>query len=223
MKSKIFFAEDDLILGLIIAKALEDNGFEVNYQNSLAGIHETIAQFHPHLLILDIEFGTNCCLDKLPSIRLTCPSIPIIIASSHVDGKEIARSYTSGANLYIKKPYDIDELLYHINQLLTDKPRTETHIIPFSSYKLDITSRELYLKENKIKQLSPKEFYILEILLKNQGKFVERTELLNKVWGNELNEGSLNNIITSLRKYFSEGGDIHIITNKGKGYQLTIE
>lgn len=122
MKPKIFFAEDDITLGVIITKVLEENGFEVKYQNTLIGIREVIAELQPNLLILDIEFGTQSSLDKLPFIRLDCPAIPIIIASGHTSGKEIERSYEAGANLYIKKPYDIEELLYHINQLLTDKP-----------------------------------------------------------------------------------------------------
>lgn len=222
MKHKILFAEDDITLGVIITKALEENGFEVSYQNSLVGIREVVSELQPNLLILDIEFGTQSSLDKLPFIRLDCPTIPIIIASSHVKGKEIARSYEAGANLYIKKPYDIEELLYQINRLLADKPTVEAHILPFGSYRLDTSSHDLFHKEQKIKQLSPKEFFVLEILLKHQGEFVERTELLQKVWGSEVYESSLNNIITSLRKLLCQGGDIQIVTNKGSGYQLII-
>lgn len=222
MKSKIVFVEDDLTLGTIIAKALEECGFEVNYLNAIHGLRETIANFCPNLLILDIEVGTRNCLDELPSIRLSCPAIPIIITSSHVDGAAVARSYDTGADQYIKKPYDIDELLYHINRLLTISASIEAHILPFGSYRLDTFSHELFHKEKLVKQLSPKEFLVLERLLMHQGEFVKRMELLQEVWGNESYTDSLNNIIAALRKHFHQGGDIQIVTNKGYGYQLII-
>ena len=121
--NKLIYIEDDQILGNMITQALAENGFEVDFRTTLNGLQDSLASLLPDLLILDIKVNNQNCLDILPAIRSQYPQLPVIIASSHTDGTEIIRSYDTGANHYIKKPYDITELIFQIRKLL-QQPRS---------------------------------------------------------------------------------------------------
>lgn len=101
-KLKVIFIEDDPSLGLIILTALQDKGYEVCYANTLSSIQDLIEKECPNILLLDLEVGNQSALEYLPFIRAKHPSLPILIASSHNDGEEIARCYEAGANHYTK-------------------------------------------------------------------------------------------------------------------------
>lgn len=220
MLKKIIFVEDDLLLGTLIAQALETEGFEVNYMNTLNGIVAVITSFQPDLLLLDMEVGNQNSLDELPFIRMQYPSLPVIFASSHTDGEEIVRSYETGVNHYIKKPYDIKELIFHINRLLPDINSIAPSCIPFGHFRLNISNRELSDEKNLIKTLSQKEFLVLQMLLKNKRETVPRIRLLQNIWENEEANESLNNCINALRKYIKNDEQVSIETVKGYGYCL---
>lgn len=220
MNNKLIFVEDDLTLGTVIANALTDNGFKVNFQTTLDGLQEKSASALPDLLILDIEVNNNNCLDILPAIRVQYPLLPVIVASSHTDGAEIQRSYEAGANHYIKKPYDITELVFQIRKLLqqNEKQMPTTWII--GTYQVDAEKHLLTYPGKEVERLSPKEFQVLQTLYTNRGKVVTRKQLLEEIWRNDSSDESLNNIIHDLRKKFKPDEHICIQTHPCIGYQL---
>lgn len=220
MNNKLIFVEDDLILGTVITNALTDNGFKVNFQTTLDGLQEKLASALPDLLILDIEVNNKNCLDILPAIRVQYPSLPVIVASSHTDGAEILRSYEAGANHYIKKPYDITELVFQVRKLLqqNEKQTPTTWII--GTYQVDAEKHLLTHPGKEVERLSPKEFQVLQMLFSNRGKVVTRKQLLEEIWRNDSSDESLNNIIYDLRKKFKPDEHICIRTHPSIGYQL---
>ena len=135
--SKLIYIEDDQILGNLITQALVDYGFEIDFRTTLNGLQESLASMLPDLLILDIEVNNQSCLDILPAIRSQYPQLPIIIASSHTDGAKIVRSYDAGANHYIKKPYDITELVFQIQNLLQQSEKQLPAIWKIGTYQVD--------------------------------------------------------------------------------------
>lgn len=143
--SKLIYIEDDQILGNLITQALVDYGFEIDFRTTLNGLQESLASMLPDLLILDIEVNNQSCLDILPAIRSQYPQLPIIIASSHTDGAKIARSYDAGANHYIKKPYDITELVFQIQNLLQQSEKQLPAIWKIGTYQVD--TRKQLLEE----------------------------------------------------------------------------
>ena len=143
--SKLIYIEDDLILGNLITQALVDYGFEIDFRTTLNGLQESLASMLPDLLILDIEVNNQSCLDILPAIRSQYPQLPIIIASSHTDGAKIVRSYDAGANHYIKKPYDITELVFQIQNLLQQSEKQLPAIWKIGTYQVD--TRKQLLEE----------------------------------------------------------------------------
>ena len=143
--SKLIYIEDDQILGNLITQALVDYGFEIDFRTTLNGLQESLASMLPDLLILDIEVNNQSCLDILPAIRSQYPQLPIIIASSHTDGAKIVRSYDAGANHYIKKPYDVTELVFLIQNLLQQSEKQLPAIWKIGTYQVD--TRKQLLEE----------------------------------------------------------------------------
>ena len=142
--NKLIYIEDDQILGNLITQALEENRFEVDYRTTLNGLQESLASMLPDLLVLDIEVNNQNCLDILPAIRSQYPKLPVIIASSHTEGTEIVRSYGAGANHYIKKPYDITELVFQIQNLLQQSEKQPVAIWTIDTYRVD-TAKHLLI------------------------------------------------------------------------------
>ena len=143
--SKLIYIEDDQILGNLITQALVDYGFEIDFRTTLNGLQESLASLLPDLLILDIEVNNQSCLDILPAIRSQYPQLPIIIASSHTDGAKIVRSYDAGANHYIKKPYDVTELVFQIQNLFQQSEKQRPAIWIIGTYQVD--TRKQLLEE----------------------------------------------------------------------------
>lgn len=143
--SKLIYIEDDQILGNLITQALIDYGFEIDFRTTLNGLQESLASMLPDLLILDIEVNNQSCLDILPAIRSQYPQLPIIIASSHTNGAKIIRSYDAGANHYIKKPYDVTELVFQIQNLLQQSEKQLPAIWKIGTYQVD--TRKQLLEE----------------------------------------------------------------------------
>ena len=141
--SKLIYIEDDQILGNLITQALVDYGFEIDFRTTLNGLQESLASMLPDLLILDIEVNNQSCLDILPAIRSQYPQLPIIIASSHTNGAKIIRSYDAGANHYIKKPYDVTELVFQIQNLLQQSEKQLPAIWKIGTYQVDTRKKLL--------------------------------------------------------------------------------
>ena len=218
--SKLIYIEDDQILGNLITQALVDYGFEIDFRTTLNGLQESLASMLPDLLILDIEVNNQSCLDILPAIRSQYPQLPIIIASSHTNGGKIIRSYDAGANHYIKKPYDVTELVFQIQNLLQQSEKQLPAIWKIGTYQVDTAKHLLIYPDERIEKLFPKEFQVLQKLYSNKGQVVTRKQLLEEIWGNDSSEESLNNIISQLRKKFMQDKCISIQTYPCIGYQL---
>ena len=143
--SKLIYIEDDQILGNLITQALVDYGFEIDFRTTLNGLQESLDSMLPDLLILDIEVNNQSCLDIFPAIRSQYLQLPIIIASSHTNGAKIVRSYDAGANHYIKKPYDVTELVFQIQNLLQQSEKQLPAIWKIGTYQVD--TRKQLLEE----------------------------------------------------------------------------
>lgn len=217
MAEKILFLEDDLLLGTLISKGLQNAGFEVQLINRLEELLAATQAFHPDLLVLDLEIAGRSSLEEAPALRGYYPLLPIIFASSHTNGKEIIACLNLGYTDYIKKPYEIEELIYYIRKWL---PAATTTTLSFGRYQLNLQTRILTYIDQTEKTLNPKEFQLLYMLLMQQGVVVSRTDLLERVWNKQEAEESLNNYITYLRKHLSKDPQIIIRTIKGQGYML---
>lgn len=223
MIKKILFVEDDLdVVGPLITKGLQNEGYEVCYMNSLVGLRDTLYAFLPDLLLLDLEIGNRNSAEVLSSIRAMFPSLPVLIASSHNNDDEIAYCLREGANYYIKKPYQIKEVVTLIRMFCPDTPSPGAFCIPVGKYALDKQNHTLLGPDKKEIILKPKEYQLLCMLLEHAGKVILRADLLERIWQHTEANDSLNNYIACLRNYLKQDPDLEIRTVRGAGYVLVV-
>lgn len=223
MIKKILFVEDDLdVVGPLITKGLQNEGYEVCYMNSLVGLRDTLRVFLPDLLLLDLEVGNWNSAEVLSSIRGMYPLLPVLIASSHNNDDEIAYCLREGANYYIKKPYQIKEVVTLIRMFCPDAPSPGIFCIPIGKCSLNKQNHTLLGPDKKVIILKPKEYQLLCMLLEHAGKVILRTDLLEHIWQHTEANDSLNNCIACLRNYLKQDPDLEIKTVRGTGYILVI-
>ncbi len=115
-KIKVLFVDDDITLGNIVMMALNASGYEAYYQTSLTAIRSVIQELKPDIIILDVEIGKKNGIDATPEIKAIAPEIPILFVSSHIDSEKVVKALNAGGIAYLKKPFEIEELLAYIQR-----------------------------------------------------------------------------------------------------------
>lgn len=219
-KTKVLLVDDDLALGSIVTLALEDAGYKVHYQTSLAGIRTVTAEMQPDIVVLDVEIGTGNGLDAIPELKQTAPEVPVLVISSHVESDNVIKALEVGALTYLKKPFEIAELLAYIQRF--------AHPCYLKGIEIGIfclkADENLLLKGNeKVRKLSLLESKLLKMLAQNPNRVIAREEIEKELWGEhttESSEQSLNNYIARIRKYLADDCRIRLITIPRIGYKL---
>lgn len=225
-KIKVLFVDDDTVLGNIATLALNQAGYEVHFQTSLCGIVEVLNELVPNIIILDVEIGNKNGIDTVPELLQQAPDTPILFISSHTDVDYVVKSMQLGAIGYLKKPFDIKELIAYVERFAPFKKDTCKDFITIGEFQLRHDDYVLIKDGMEMKKLTPFEYKLLFLLAKNQDKVVTREEIETELWGNNTvgsSEYSINNYIIRLRKLLAKDGRISIIAITRVGYKLHIE
>jgi len=192
---KILLLEDNERLNNSIVKRLELKNYKID---AFIDGHDALEKIYDgyDCFILDINVPSIDGISILKEIRETYPTIPTLIISSNIDLDTIKNAYGSGCNDYLKKPFYIDELELKIEMLCS----LNNDIINIcDGFTYDMTKRELY-HEDLIK-LTKKETLLLHQLIKNNGKILSYSNILNYVWeGDIATVDSLRTLVMRLRK-----------------------
>lgn len=218
--TKVLLVDDDIDLGGIINMALSSHGYEVHFQNSLIGINGIIKEFHPNIIVLDVEIGKQNGIEEAENIVNCYPGIPIIFISSHTEIESVSKGLSVGGVTYLKKPFEINELEAYIQRFSCDSP-LDTVMIGY--YSIELCRQKLIFKEEVIKYLSQMEKNGLLLLIKNKNNVVSREQFSKELWGVEFSsdiEAALNNLISRLRRMISKDTRLSIETVKFQGYKL---
>lgn len=220
---RILFVEDDHELSGLILQGLTLLGHETRLLGSLDNLLEHLNESQPELLLLDLEIGERNAAHLLPFIHDRYPELPVIVASSHVEGEIIAHCYESGACHYVKKPYDLKELDYLIRSLSPQpSPASPTDTIRLGAYTLDLSTHELASDGNPRIKLDKKTFHLLRLLVAKPGQVISRETIFEQIWNGKASSDSLNNHISRLRKYFNPASGVTIENIKGIGFKLSV-
>lgn len=220
-KIKVLFVDDDTALGHIVLMALNECGFEAFYQSSLTAIKSVVLELEPDIIVLDVEIGKKNGIDAAPEIKAIVPETPILFVSSHVDSTSTVKALNAGGIAYLKKPFEIEELVAYIQRhTLSFHPKG----IRIGHFSLNIEENLLMKNEEVVKKLSLFECKLLKLLAMNMNQPITREQIEQELWedGNG-NEQSLNNYIAKLRKYLSEDSRLELITIQKVGYKLVCE
>lgn len=220
-KIRLLIVDDDIVLGKIMMSALSSFGYQVHYQTSLTGLKSVVMELHPDLIILDVEVETKNSIDITPELKLIAPDTPILFISSHTASSEAAKAIHAGGVAYLKKPFEIEELLAYIERHTSDQHCDNSQIGCFT---LLIEDSLLMEGEEVVKKLTVSECKLLKLLISHINQTVTREEMEETVWKKgDANERSLNNFIASLRKYLSKDKSIELLTIPKVGYKLVVK
>lgn len=210
----IFFVEDDPSLGLLLLDLLQTEGFNVKLirdgESALTHFKKGIFS----LCLLDIMLPNVDGYTIANEIRLIDPEIPIIFITAKALKEDKFKAYQIGADDYIVKPFDEDELIWKIRAIIKRTPvQTKSCISPITVGAYTFDYENLSLSHGKSTQrMTSKEGELLLFLVRNKNKLVKREEILLEIWGqNDYFMGrSLDVFITKLRKYLKTDPHIKI-------------
>lgn len=229
---KLLLVEDDANLRYIVQSSLEDliGGYEVKVaENGLQGLEEW-KEFHPDIIISDIDMPVMNGFDMVKRIRETDGDTPILFASALTSPKDVRNGYEIGVNNYVKKPFVPDELDAHIHAILKmkqgSKSRNESDIYRFGHYTLDASHATLYNEEADSRiLLTQRETDLLLLLVQNENEVVRREAILSHIWKTEddyFASRSLDVYVNKLRKLFVNDASVQVKTVRGVGILLEV-
>ncbi len=215
----ILIAEDDLLFAQTLEDFLTQEGFRVDLCHSGTKAHDYCYEHNYDLLILDINMPGLNGLELLKNLRKEGNTTPAIYLTSYKDKSRLLKGFEIGADDYLKKPVDLDELLMRISAILKRSHKT-LNTISIGKLSYDRDKKILLDGENSI-VLSKKLSSLLDILTENPNQVVPKDQIKTRLWAwNEsASDGSLRVYINELKKIL---GHEHILNVKGIGYRLVI-
>lgn len=213
--AKILLLEDDEILSETLTELLSSENFEVtNVNDGEKALDASFMQYFD-LLLLDVNVPFLNGFEFLKSLRDSGDMTPAIFITALTDVASLSHGFDVGADDYIKKPFDFDELLVRIHALLRKSYHTYANEIKVDNFRFVIEKNELYHGADFV-PLSPYELQITRLLFQNFNKTLLKEHLLYELnSGKEMSEGALRVHINKLRKV-----GLPITTLKGIGYRL---
>lgn len=223
-KIKILLAEDEAALGQIIKESLETRDFEVLLCDNGEKAFEKYQSEHPEILVLDVMMPKKDGFTLAKDIRAIDDAIPIIFLTAKSQTADVVEGFSIGGNDYLKKPFSMEELIVRIHNLLnrTKVQKTSESLI-IGKYNFDFPKQQLYFENDEAIQLTHREAHLLFHLIKNKNKVLDRSLILNKLWGTDdfFSARSMDVFITKLRKKLKKDENLQIINVRGFGYKLT--
>lgn len=213
--ARILLVEDDPILSETLIELLESEGYSLTHVSAANQALEVTYDNEFELMLLDVNIPDFNGFELLKMLREAGNSVPCIFLTSLSDIASLSRGFEVGADDYLKKPFDFDELLIRIQALLRKSFSAKNNEVLYKDLRYKISTNELF-KESKLIPFAPLEQKILSLLFKRIDETITKQELLHELDSiNESSEGALRVYMTKLRK-----AGLEIQTIKGVGYRL---
>ncbi len=226
-KFKILLAEDDLNLGSLLVDYLEAEGFIIKLCRD-GEIALKIFQDHSFdLCLLDVMMPKLDGFSLAKGIRIKNKKIPIIFITAKSLKEDKLKGYGLGADDYITKPFDEEELLWKIKAVIrrvqVNNKENNTEIISIGNFTFDYNNQSLTI-QGKSKRITEKESEILNYLSWHRNNLIKREELLKDLWGEDdyFIGRSLDVFITKIRKYLKEDSTLSIENVFGVGFIFNV-
>jgi two-component system, OmpR family, copper resistance phosphate regulon response regulator CusR len=219
---RILVAEDDAPLADFLRLELQKEQFAVQVVADGIEAQELASYQHFDLVILDLGLPGATGLDVLRGIRSKMPDVPVLIITGAAKVEERIRGLDAGADDYVSKPFVFAELSARIRALLRRGGRSARAVLQIADLEIERVTHVVQRGGHEI-ALSPKEYALLELLMRNAGRPVSRAAILAQVWKFDLD--TMTNVvdvyINYLRRKVDQGYDRALIqTIRGVGYQI---
>lgn len=233
-KNKILLVEDDQNFGDVLRSYLEMHDYDVTLaKDGMEGL-ESYNRGQFDLCIFDVMMPKKDGFTLAREIREKDTEMPIIFLTAKTMKEDVLKGFKIGADDYISKPFNSEELLYRIQAILKRSmqkadPREEVKEFTIGKYHFNFPLRILTFdpggeEEDKMK-LSPKEAQLLRMFAMYLNDILPRSEALKKIWGedNYFTARSMDVFVTKLRKYLKQDENIEIVNIHGNGFQLLVK
>ncbi len=175
---RVLLAEDDPAISEPLARALRREGYDVGVSDD--GLRAlSAAEDNPDLVILDLGLPSMDGLEVCRRLRQEGRTAPILILTARADEVDTVVGLDAGADDYVTKPFRLAELLARVRALLRRTPGQAGD--EFGGMRIDPQARRAYMDDEEL-QLTAKEFDLLRVLVREQGKVVSREQLMREVW-----------------------------------------
>jgi len=212
--ARILVLEDDPLFNETLEDFLEEEGYTVETAmdpySALEMSYSTIFD----LYLFDVNLPYESGFDLLEKLRHSGDTTPAIFLTSREDKVSLAEGFEKGADDYMKKPIDLDELGLRIQAVLRRQIRQDR--MELGRYSLDTVAKTIYLEDTPL-DVTNKAVDLLLLLVQAKGEVVSSEEIKSRLWaaGQQASDGSLRVYVTQLKKYFPE----NILNVRGVGYR----
>jgi DNA-binding response OmpR family regulator len=212
----VLLVEDEDRIASFVTKGLVARGFEVRRVGS-GGEAQTAVSEEIGVVVLDLGLPDVDGLEVLRRLREQIPRLPVVILTARGDIEDRVRGLDLGADDYVAKPFAIDELAARLRARL--RPRSDDAVrLRVGELELDLIARRARVGDHVI-WLTPREFALLETLMRHAGTTVSRPELLSEVWSLDFDPRS--NLVDVYVRYLRRKlGPAWITTERGVGYRI---
>ncbi len=222
---KILLAEDDVNLGSLLEQYLMAKQYKADLFADGEKAYNGFLKNEYDLCILDIMMPKKDGFSLATDIRAINATIPIIFLTAKSLKTDVLEGFKMGADDYITKPFNMEELLMRIEAVLRRTSNTASNVnqTVFQLGKFNFDSNKQQLESNGITtKLTTKESDLLKLLCSNANKILERNFALKTIWqdDNYFNARSMDVYITKLRKHLKDEPSLEILNVHGKGYKL---
>ncbi|MFI5691140.1 response regulator [Kribbella sp. NBC_00709] len=211
-----------------IVRALQINlkarGYEVHLAGTGTSALKVAAQHPPELVILDLGLPDFDGVDVIRGLR-GWTDAPILVLSGRTDQTDKVEALDAGADDYVTKPFGIDELLARMRAVLRRSNIAQDQpVVTVGGAVVDLAAKRVTLENGEDIRLTPTEWHLLEVLVRNPGKLMSQRQLLTEVWGPgyETASGNLRFYMGQLRRKLEPdpARPKHLLTEPGMGYRF---
>lgn len=225
--NKILLAEDEENLLQVIKLNLELEEYSVvSVTNGNDALSEAKKNKYD-LLLLDVMMPGMNGFDVCTEFRKNNQDTPVLFLTARGSGEDRITGLKIGADDYLVKPFQLEELLLRVRNLLARSKKTQSvsDTYSFGKFKIDFKTFEIFEGSKKIAELGNREIQLLKLLINKKNQVVSREEILNEIWGEDAfpTSRTIDNYILVFRKYFEknprEPQYFHSV--RGVGYKFT--
>jgi len=217
----ILLLEDDPLLGKSLSKALELEGYSVDWARDIKNAEQNYKNKIPDLFLLDWNLPDGTGYDWANKILIDDPEAPIIFLTARLDDESVIKALRGGAKDYIRKPFSTEELFLRMKKTLKEVI-SEKDTLSFGDLTIEKNEMQAFYRKQKI-QLSALQYRIIELFVMNAQNVLSRDDIIEHLSAEgEMNDRTIDSHISHLRKKLSETGadSIKISSVYGAGYKL---
>lgn len=219
--TRILVIEDDEAIAEFVQLELEHRGLRVRCAYDGPSGLEAVEKFDPAVVILDIMLPGIDGVGVLKRFRQQGNKVPVIMLTARDTSADKVHSLDTGADDYLTKPFDTEELMARVRALLRRAEGDE--VLRVADLEVNTSTREVRRGEREVKDLTAREYELLEFMVRNPRQVLSRDLLLSRVWEQEfgIETKVVDVYVGYLRKKLDAPGDVQLIqTIRGVGYAL---